>query len=328
MLKSLKTKKATSKQDFPIWVSKNGCDQICEPITYIFNTMLSTRKYPNFWKCADILPIPKVPSPSVLKIFRPISLFFHLGKLAEQIIISKMNAILTTSISNDQYGSKPGISTTDAILHLLGDFTADLDSKICDFVQAVCLDFSKAFDCLQPDVLVEKMKALQFNHDIIFLIRNFLTNRKLKVTLNGFCSNFNDVLMGVPQGTKLGPILWLIYINDLSFSKCNGIKYADDTTIYQPISALNFSSLKESLHSVEQWAIANGMLLNAEKTAVMNVCLKSGPSTNFCSLVLNDICLNTTPSIKFLGVTVDQHLTFTDHVNSIIKKSVTADFIS
>jgi hypothetical protein len=283
---------------------------------HILNTMLNSGASTDLWKQADVLPIAKVPSPSALKNFRPISLLL---KTAE-IIIDNMRADLEVAIRNDQYGYQPGLSTTDAVLHLLDDFTADLDSKQCNSILTVCLDFSKAFDCLQPDLLVSKMISLKFNPQIIKLVHSFLTNRKLRVTMDGWCSAFSNVTVGVPQGTKLGPILWLIYINDLEFQSCRGIKYADDTTIYQPIKSGDISDLQASLTATEDWSRQNNMVLNATKTSVLNVCLRPGPSTDLLNLTLNNSTLSTTTSINFLGVILDLHLTFADHVQANLKK--------
>jgi hypothetical protein len=319
-LKKLDTTKANSQHDFPAWISKYGSDSISVPLMHILNTMINTGIFPDLWKKADVLPIAKVPSPSVLKDFRPISLLFHLGKVAEEIIIDNMRADLKVSIKNDQYGYQPGLSTTDAVLHLLDDFTADLDAKQCDFIQTVCLDFSKAFDCLQPALLVDKMISLKFNTQIIKLIYSFLVNRMLRVTMNGSCSEFSNVTVGVPQGTKLGPILWLIYINDLEFGSCRGIKYADDTTIYHPVKNCDTSDLQASLSGIEEWSRQNSMILNAAKTSVLNVCLRPGPNSDLASLTLNNSSLSTTNSVRFLGVILDQHLTFADHVQAILKK--------
>ena len=224
MLGNIDPSKATSKQDFPSWVTKYGSSDLCVPVCHIFNTMLRTKRYPKLWKNADILPIPKVKSPSALKDFRPISLLFHIGKLAEQVIIDKMRGTLDSVIHDNQFGYRSGVSTTDALVCLLDDFTKFLDSKNVDFIETVCLDFSKAFDRLQPDILIRKMVELHFNANIIALIKDFLSNRRHRVMMDGQVSDYVDVLVRTPQVTKLGPLLWLIYINDLSFTNSMSIK--------------------------------------------------------------------------------------------------------
>jgi hypothetical protein len=317
MLDTIDTTKSTSKQDFPAWVTKYGSSDLCQPVCHIFNTMLKTKKFPSLWKSADILPIPKVKSPTGLKDFRPISLLFHIGKLAEQVVINKMKSKLDSVIYSSQFGYRPGVGTTDALLCLLDDFTKCLDSKDIDFIQTVCLDFSKAFDRLQPDILIDKMTKFNFHADIILLIKDFLSNRKHRVMMNGHVSDFVDVLVGTPQGTKLGPLLWLIYINDLSFSNMS-IKYADDTTVYKPINILVNEDLQSDLDCVEDWATGNGMILNASKTQVLNVSLKK----DFLStdLTLSSSDLTTSDYAKFLGVHVDKHLNFSMHVDYLVKK--------
>ena len=107
---------------------------------------------------SQIVPIPKVSQPSVCKDFRPISLLFHLGKLAEQVVINKLKGVLSDAIASNQYAYRSKVGTTDAILQLLDDCTQDLDHPDSKYVQLASLDFSKAFDCLQPSILVEIMR--------------------------------------------------------------------------------------------------------------------------------------------------------------------------
>jgi hypothetical protein len=318
MLGNIDPSKATSKQDFPSWVSKYGSSDLCVPVCHIFNTMLRTKRYPKLWKNADILPIPKVKSPSALKDFRPISLLFHIGKLAEQVIIDKMRGTLDSVIHDNQFGYRSGVSTTDALVCLLDDFTKFLDSKNVDFIETVCLDFSKAFDRLQPDILIRKMVELHFNANIIALIKDFLSNRRHRVMMDGQVSDYVDVLVGTPQGTKLGPLLWLIYINDLSFTNCMSIKYADDTTVYKPISVASNENIQSELNVVQDWADSNGMLLNAAKTQVLHASLKK----EFLStdLTISNSKLLTNDCVKFLGINVDKHLNFSSHVDCLVRK--------
>ena len=115
---------------------------------------------------AQITPIPNVPTPKLCKDFRPVSLLFHLGKLCEQVIVNKLKSSIQTVISPTQYAYRPKLGTTDAILQLLDDLTADLDSPEHNYVQLACLDFSKAFDKLQPNIVIQKMKDYGINCDI------------------------------------------------------------------------------------------------------------------------------------------------------------------
>lgn len=194
--------------------------------------MLTDCEYPDLWKRAQITPAPKVRQPNMLKDFRPISLLFHLGKVAEQVIVNKLRNPLADVIASNQYAYRPKLGTTDAILQLIDDCTADLDSIESKYVQLGCLDFSKAFDKLQPNIVLRKMRKSGINENIITIVDSFLSNRKQCVKVEDVFSMYDDVLVGAPQGTKLGPLLWLFYVNDLEVNDFNVVKYADDTTFY------------------------------------------------------------------------------------------------
>ena len=157
-LKRLDCTKATSTEDYPTWISLEGREDICIPLLDIINTMLVTGEYPDMWKRAEVIPLPKITSPHMYKQYRPISLLFHLGKLAERVIISKMADTLTRIIELNQYAYQPNVCTTD-FLHILDDNLSQLDKPSVKFVQSTCLDFSKAFDRLLPSIISKKMYA-------------------------------------------------------------------------------------------------------------------------------------------------------------------------
>ena len=161
MLSTLDPAKATSSDDFPTWVSKEGREDLCIPIHDIINTMLADGEYPDLWKQAQIVPIPKTKQPDQCKDFRPISLLYHLGKIAEQAVVNKLRGPLKDVIASNQYAYRPKLSTTDAILQLLDDATANLYLIESKYVQLACVNFSKAFDRLQPSIVLQKNERKQ-----------------------------------------------------------------------------------------------------------------------------------------------------------------------
>ena len=128
LINTLDTSKATSQEDFPTWLSKEGKEDICVPFQDIINCMLVSGKFPDFYKRAQISPLPKVSQPKVNNDFRPISLLFHLGKLCEQVLVNKLKRCIQNSISSNQVAYRPKTGSTDAILKLIDDVTSDLDS--------------------------------------------------------------------------------------------------------------------------------------------------------------------------------------------------------
>ena len=321
MMSKLNVSKATSSEDFPCWVSLEGREDICVPLCNIINSMLKTAEFPDKWKKSQIRPIPKTSNPTTFRDYRPVSLLFHLGKLSEQVIIDKLRPKLEKIIEPSQFAYQPKLGTVDALIKLIDDFTAELDNPGTRYVQSAALDFSKAFDRLQPDILLDKMENYKFNKNSISLVSSFLQNRKQSVKYGDSLSTYISSLVGAPQGTKLGPILWLLYSNDLSAKDYNHIKYADDTTFYTPVrsSDLNPSAIAPAVLSTQQWATDNSMMLNADKTEVMNTCL-SYKCNYDDDVVIDDLSISPSPCTKFLGVFIDNKLSFNQHVDSLITK--------
>ena len=155
--------KATSHVDYPTWLSKEGREDICVPVHDIINSMLQSGQYSDFYKRAQITPLPKVSHPKLYKDFSPVSLLFHIGKLCEQVIVNKLKSSVQTAISSSLFAYRPKLGTTNAILQLIGDCTADLDDSDNKYVRMACLDFSKAFDKLQPNIVLDKMIKCSIN---------------------------------------------------------------------------------------------------------------------------------------------------------------------
>ena len=320
LLGKLNTTKSTSTEDFPTWVSLDGKEDLCIPMTDIVNSMLKSAEFPSKWKRSQIKPIPKVSCPSKLKDYRPVSMLFHLGKLSEQVIIDKMRSKLESIIDPCQYAYQPNIGTVDALIQLIDDFTAQLDNPNTKFVQSAALDFSKAFDRLQPAKLIEKMISYEFDSNITALVADFLHSRMQCVRYGSSFSRYKPNKIGAPQGTKLGPILWLIHSNDLQANGYQHIKYADDTTLYTSIRDLGQqSAIVPAIETTQTWSANNNMILNAEKTEIMNTCL-SFRSQYDDDLFLDDVKISPSECTKFLGIFIDNKLSFNSHVNSLVSK--------
>jgi hypothetical protein len=321
LLRKLDTTKATSFADFPTWASKEGMEDICIPLYSIINSMLATGQYPDFWKRAQISPIPKTKHPTVYKDFRPISLLFHLGKIAEEVIINKLKHQLLSVIQPNQYAYLPNLSTTDAILQLLDDCTSELDKAGNKYIQLACLDFSKAFDKLQPAILLNKLNHYKINVKIINILDDFLKRRQQCVRVGNATSDYIDISVGAPQGTRLGPILWLFYINDLTAHNFNVVKYADDTSFYTTIRNPSTESVAPAILHTQSWSEENSMALNTEKTMVINISLNQ--RTKYQEPVIINDALHITPceAVKFLGVFIDRHLTFSTNVDHVVSKA-------
>jgi Reverse transcriptase (RNA-dependent DNA polymerase) len=203
------------------------------PLTILFNKSMVERSVPDDWSTANVSPIFKKGDRSSTENYRPISLISLIGKTVESIIRDEMVNYLEAAnlISDTQHGFRKGRSCLINMLTILDTITNNIDLGID--VDVVFLDFAKAFDKVPHERLLKKMEAQGITGDLLRWIRNWLTHRRQRVVINGEFSQWNSVASGVPQGSILGPILFLIYINELEQNLTNTvIKFADDTKVY------------------------------------------------------------------------------------------------
>ena len=196
---------------------------------------METSTYPDTWKLANITPIFKKGNKQLIKNYRPISLLPICGKMFEKIIFNNLYSYLETNnlITKNQSGFRPGDSTTNQLLYLVNEIHEAFENPKSLEVRAVFLDISKAFDKVWHDGLIFKLKQNGISGSLLKLFENYLLNRKQLVDLNGTYSDYSIIESGVPQGSVLGPLLFLIYINDLETNIKSNIKYfADDTMLF------------------------------------------------------------------------------------------------
>ena len=315
LLRTINTSKCTNSDDWPAWVSKASHEDLCIPVADIFNCMLATNHYPNVWKSAEIRPLKKVKNPETPKDYRPISLLHHLGKLGESVILQRLKMKIEAKLRKNQFAYQQSLSTTDALTSIIHDWCVELDSLNTSHVTAVLIDMSKAFDKMDPNKLLIKLKSLGTNDGLLNLINDFLTDRECCVKM-GEKSEYKPITMGAPQGTRLGPWLWLAYIDDLT-ADFKMVKYADDVTLYAPFKKTSRSTqdFQTSLDNISSWAETNNMIINAQKTQQIQVTL-SEPKYETV-LQMNGVIVNTTDTVKLLGITIDQRLTFSEHVDNL-----------
>ena len=319
LLKCLNSQKATHSNDTPTWVTKTAAEDLCVPVTHIINKMLQQQKYPALWKNAEIRPLKKTSGAQTPGDYRPIALLYHLGKVAEDVILDKLKSCIETKLDKNQYAYRQQHSTTDALLKLVNNWCAALDDTKTSHVSVAMIDMSKAFDRMHPNLLVEKLQQFDVQDSLSQLINNFLTNRTCSVKLGNEASTSEHISMGTPQGTKLGPWLWLAYINNLN-PPTTTVKFADDVTTYNIIrkSTAN-SDLQTSLDYIAEWASNNNMLLNTKKTQLLKLTLTTPKQPD--SYQLNNTAIDTSSVSKLLGVSIDSRLSFSAHVDDIVSRT-------
>ena len=242
------------------------CDKsICKPLELIFQSCINQGKFPNVWKMANVVLVHKKSDEQILKNYWPLSLLPICGKIYHRLIY---NSLFEYFIENDlvspnQSGFKPGGSCTKQLISITHEIYQCLDDGY--EVRGVFLDISKAFDKILHNGLIYKFKQNGVAGDLLNTLNNFLEERKQRVILNGQQSTWTNVEVGVPQGSILGPLLFLIYINDLPENLVSNPKLSvDNTSLFLVIrnkqqSAQNLNEDKNKInHSVFQWKMNDG----------------------------------------------------------------------
>jgi len=308
-------------------VLKNCAEEIGPFLTKLFNLCLLNRKIPDDWKIAHIIPNFKgTGSKSDFNNYRPISIIPPIAKVFEALVTKRMLVYLErNNILHDfQYGYREGRSCESALNVIMEDWRGALDKKY-DIV-SVFLDLSKAFDTIDHQLLLMKLKLYNFHDESVELLKDYLKNRKISVDIDGNLSKTEVISVGVPQGSVLGPLLFIIFFNDIGFLKlaAKEIGFADDTTIYFFGPKLNaiISDISIDLLVIKNWLDNNRLILNLTKTTAMHLSLKSDKleKLKLPILTCGSIPIKFQTEVRLLGIVIDNQLKFSAQTMSLCKK--------
>ena len=244
---------------FPLFL-KNIAKQLSPKIATIFRNLLMNGEFPLCWRSANISPIPKGTSPTQYPSeYRPISITPVLSKIYEKLIVRRLSKFIDTKeiLPPSQFGFRKGLGTADALLTLVHDLQTSLDCS--SEARVLSLDFSSAFDLVNHEALLYKLKLAAVGGPIFNVLKNFLSNRRQRVSVDSSFSHFKPVLSGVPQGSVLGPLLFILYTADMWHNLENQLlAYADDATLYAsitfPIDRVSVAeSLNRDIAMIESW---------------------------------------------------------------------------
>ena len=320
---SFKNGKAPGFDSIDCSVVKKVIHVICKPLCNIFNSCIEQGVVPVDLKIAKIIPIHKKGPKDIFSNYRPISLLPLFSKIFEKCIYTRLHGFLDkhSILYNKQFGFRARYSTDHALLDFLIQVSKAIENK--EIIVGIFLDFKKAFDSINHDILLSKLYYYGIRGVTLQLFRSYLNDRKQFTVFNSKNSSLQLVSCGIPQGSIIGPLLFLIYINDLhSVSPIlNFILFADDTNIFykhKDVECLT-KNLNNELLKVSKWIKANKLQLNYEKT---NVMLFNFPKTcvSEVKIYMNGNLIEHTSSTKFLGINIDKDLKWKTHVYEVLRK--------
>ena len=313
--------KSCHKNEIPILILKKVSHIIAPLLSVLINSCFSKGIYPSSLKKARVVPLHKKDSKLQVNNYRPISVLSNINKMLETIVQQRMNSFIHRhSLMNDlQYGFRKGRSTTCAVLHLIQNILNALQKK--EHTLVIFLDLMKAFDCVHHSILLTKLERYGFRGKFLEIMASYLSNRTQVVDI-GVISSACNILHGVPQGSVLGPLLFNIYINDLSLILPNLFKilFADDTAVLK--SGTNLEDLVDQLNNdliiLADWIKYNKLALSIGKTKCMLFSTKHVQQKP--AVLIDNVPLGYVREIKYLGLIIDDRLGFKSHITTLKSK--------
>ena len=323
IIMSLKNTK-TATNFVPVKIFKMIRSSIIRPLCLLINASLNYGVFPNYFKIARITQIFKSGNSEDPSNYRPISSLPYMSKIFEKCICSRLvNYFEKFSLfADEQYGFRTGKSTCDALLDMIEGIHDGLNNKM--FHLNVLIDLKKAFDTVSHEILVRKLYHYGLSGPPLNLIKSFLSDRKQFVRIGDQSSSVRPNHIGLPQGSNLGPILFLIYLNDfpLVSNVLKAILFADDSSF--SISGANYNdtvnNLNLELNGIYRWTMANKLTINVSKTQLILFSNRNTGNENNSFVSIGEQNVDIVTSCKYLGVYVDSKLTFKQHITYVTSK--------
>ena len=270
---------------------------------------------------ADVTPLPKTkPVKEIKKQLRPISLTPSISKIAEEFIVTgHVKPAVLRILDPSQFGAIPKSSTTFALLEMVHEWSQGTDGN-GSTIRSLLFDYRKAFDLIDHSILISKLSVLDIAPSVINWIIDLLSDRSQRIKLcEGCVSEWGSVPSGVSQGTKLGPLLFLIMINDLTIRNASLKIFVDDTTTSEVVKKGQQSKAQITANEVVDWSTKNRFQLNSEKCKELRISFTS--ASEFPPVVIGQKCIKLVKDAKLLGVTISSDLTWNAHVSEVTKKA-------
>ena len=323
---STQPNRATGADGISAKLIKISASHIAAPLSWIINLSLRTGVMPATWKHARVSPIYKTGDKAECGNYRPISVLCGISKVIERHVHDALYTYLTqhSLLFAAQSGFRPRHSCETALLRMIDLWAAAIDRG--DINGVILLDFRKAFDLINHECLLKKLDIYQCDDNANTWFRSYLTGRTQQTSFRGHLSETAAITAGVPQGSIIGPLLFIVYMNDLPLHIHNDIDmFADDSTLHT--SGANIEeiqlSLQTDLNVITTWCTDNKMVINTSKTKTMLITTKQRRhhlQNDRLNITLNELNLQQVSQQKVIGVVVDENLKWREHVNGVYKK--------
>lgn len=319
-IKNLDANKGAGPDKIPAVFLKNCSVSISVPLTILFNQSLKAGEFPEKWKNSAVIPIFKDGKRNMIKNYRPISKLSIIPKLFELLVYKYIYAKVKNIIILEQHGFFKGRSLESNLILYTEDLLGSFEEKVQ--VDAVYTDFSKAFDKISHNLLLGRLADVGINGSLLRWVESYIKNRSQFVSVQGYSSESFVATSGVPQGSHLGPLLFIIYLNNIRtcFQHSKFLLYADDLKVYLQINSItDCQNLQEDLNRLVDYCNDNSLFLNLNKCKTITF-TRNINQTKFL-YTINDVPLCRVTVIRDLGVIFDSKLLFDEHIDSIINSS-------
>ena len=332
IIKQIKPKKSCGHDGISGWLIKKLHTSLSLPLSIAINKSIESGIVPESQKIAKVIPIYKSKDSQQFGNYRPISLLPILSKVLEKAIYKKIYNFLTCEniLYTSQYGFRHGHSTIQATSELLFNILNGFENN--KYSLALFLDLSKAFDTIDHSIMLKKLEYYGIRGLPLSWFKSYLSNRKQYVLYHGKKSKVQNVNCGVPQGSVLGPLLFLLYVNDLpnTLNLCKALLFADDTTIFYTHDDIDilYQTVNNELSEANEWFRANKLSINATKTyyLLFHTRYMDVPEHSH-AIVLNNTEIQKADFMKFLGLFIDDKLEWQKHTSFIASKLARSMYI-
>ena len=328
VIKHLKNSKAYDVEEISTHIVKTIAEYIAEPIAHIYNIAVEEGVFPDQLKIAKVIPVLKKGDPFDVGNYRPISILPIISKCFEQLTLIRLNCFLEKNeiINSSQHGFRKRFSTITAAYDFIEKIYTEFDNK--SPALGIYIDLTNAFGLVNHQILHSKLYNIGIRGKALDFFKSYLSNRKQHVQVNSktgtATSGVVNVESGVPQGSILGPVLYLIYVNDftLCINKCHVTKFADDTSfLLQKLKHFDFStSAMEILNDVKIWFASHKLLMNEAKTNIVHFSNNLNDKYTTIEVDMDKYTLKSTDHTKFLGFYLDKELNWSIHINKLCSK--------